>query len=129
MNGKIVAVSALNDLFSIAVRAWVDAHGGDSSTLKLLELPTSAVAVALTSGRIDAAVMIQPFLANALAGGSVKSIGDPVGALGQPPHRLGVVHDDRVHAEESRMRSTASCARCATRRSTSTGTTPKRRTC
>ncbi len=82
MNGKIVAVSALNDLFSIAVRAWVDAHGGDSSTLKLLELPTSSVAAALTGGRIDAAVMIQPFLAQALAGGSVKSIGDPVGALG-----------------------------------------------
>jgi NitT/TauT family transport system substrate-binding protein len=82
MNGKIVAVSALNDLFSIAIRAWVDAHGGDSSTLKLLELPTSSVAVALTSGRIDAAVMIQPFLAQALASGAVKSIGDPVGALG-----------------------------------------------
>ena len=82
LNGKVVAVSALNDLFSIAVRAWVDAHGGDSSTLKLLELPTSAVAVAITSGRIDAAVMIQPFLANALAAGTVKSIGDPVGALG-----------------------------------------------
>jgi NitT/TauT family transport system substrate-binding protein len=82
LNGKTIAVSALNDLFSIAMRAWIDAHGGDSSTVKLLELPTSAVALALTAGRIDAAVMIQPFLGQAEANGSVKSIGDPVGALG-----------------------------------------------
>lgn len=82
LNGKIVAVSALNDLFSIAARSWVDAHGGDSSTLKLVELPTSAAAEAVAAGRIDAAVLVQPFLAQALAAGTVRSIGDPVGAIG-----------------------------------------------
>jgi NitT/TauT family transport system substrate-binding protein len=82
LNGKIVAVSAINDSFSISMRSWVDAHGGDSSTLKLVELPVSAVTQALASGRIDAAVLIQPFLAPALANGSVRSVGDPVSALG-----------------------------------------------
>jgi NitT/TauT family transport system substrate-binding protein len=82
LNGKIVAVSAINDLFSMAVRAFVDKNGGDSSTVKLLELPMSAATAAITSGRIDAAVLIQPFLSRSLAEGSVRSIGDPVGSLG-----------------------------------------------
>jgi NitT/TauT family transport system substrate-binding protein len=82
LNGKTVAVSAINDSFSISMRTWVDAHGGDSSTLKLIELPMSSVTLALSTGRIDAAVLIQPFLAPALAAGNVRSIGDPVSALG-----------------------------------------------
>ncbi len=81
-NGKIVAVSAINDTFSLAVRSWVDAHGGDSSTLKLIELPMSAAALALTSGRIDAAVLAQPFLRPALESGTLRAAGDPVSALG-----------------------------------------------
>jgi NitT/TauT family transport system substrate-binding protein len=81
-NGKIVAVSAINDSFSLSMRAWVDAHGGDSATLKLIELPMSAAPVAISSGRIDAAVLAQPFLRQALEGGSVRIVGDPVSALG-----------------------------------------------
>jgi NitT/TauT family transport system substrate-binding protein len=82
LNGKTIAVSAIKDLFSVAVLSWVDAHGGDSSTVKLLELPMSSVTLAIVSGRIDAAVLIQPFLSQALQDGSVKSIGDPASALG-----------------------------------------------
>lgn len=82
LDGKLVAVSAINDSFSISVRAWVDAHGGDSSTLKLVEIPISEAVAALTAGRVDAAVLIQPFLAPALAAGTIRSLGDPVSALG-----------------------------------------------
>jgi NitT/TauT family transport system substrate-binding protein len=82
LNGKIVAVSAINDSFSLSVRAWVDLHGGDSSTLKLVELPMSAVAVALGANRIDAAVLAAPFLAPALDNGTVRILADPVAALG-----------------------------------------------
>ncbi len=82
LNGKTVAVSAINDSFSISVRAWVDKFGGDSSSVKLLELPMSSVTAAITAGRIDAAVLIQPFLAPALAAGTVRSLGDPVSATG-----------------------------------------------
>jgi NitT/TauT family transport system substrate-binding protein len=82
LNGKTVAVSALNDLFSIAARSWVDAHGGDSSTVKLIELPTSTAVEGVVSGRVDAAVVVQPFLARALDTGSVRVLGDPVSALG-----------------------------------------------
>ena len=54
LNGKTIAVSALNDLFTVSIRAWVDAHGGDNTTLKLIELPVDAVGGAIASGRVDA---------------------------------------------------------------------------
>jgi NitT/TauT family transport system substrate-binding protein len=86
LNGKTIAVSALKDLFSVAVQAWIDAHGGDSSTVKLLELPMTSVTLALTTGRVDAAALIQPFLSQSLQDGTVKVIGDPAAALG--PHHV-----------------------------------------
>ncbi len=66
LNGKIVACSAINDLYMIGTRAWADAHGGDSSTIKFVELPISAVAAALDTGRIDAGATIDPDLQQAL---------------------------------------------------------------
>ncbi len=81
-NGKTVAVSALNDSFSLSMRTWVDAHGGDASTLKLIEIPMSASAAAIANGRIDAAVLIQPFLRPALESGAIRVLGDPVSAFG-----------------------------------------------
>jgi NitT/TauT family transport system substrate-binding protein len=82
LNGKIVAVSAINDLFSLAARAWIDAHGGDSSTVKFIELPQSSTAASIAAGRIDAAVMVHPFLARGLEAGTIRVVGDPVSALG-----------------------------------------------
>ena len=81
-NGKTVAVSALNDSFSLSMRTLVDAHGGDASTLKLIEIPMSASAAAIANGRIDAAVLIQPFLRPALESGAIRVLGDPVSAFG-----------------------------------------------
>jgi NitT/TauT family transport system substrate-binding protein len=81
LNGKIVAVSALNDLYTIGTRCWVDAHGGDSSTIKFIELPISAVTAAIDAGRIDAGATIDPDLQEALNGGKVRVLCDPNGAI------------------------------------------------
>lgn len=81
LNGKTVAVSAINDLYTIGTRAWTDAHGGDSSTIKFIELPISAVAAALEAGRIDAGGTIDPDLQEALATGKVRVLCDPNGAI------------------------------------------------
>ncbi|MGA2393066.1 MAG: ABC transporter substrate-binding protein [Candidatus Lustribacter sp.] len=82
LNGKTVGVSALNDFFSLAARAWTDAHGGDSSTLKLTEIPMSQSSAAVASGRIDAAIVVQPFFEEAKADPKIRIIGDPSSALG-----------------------------------------------
>ena len=82
LNGKTVGVSAIGDVFTLGVRGWVDAHGGDSSTLRLTEVPMSQAALAAEAGRIDAGVVVEPFLGAALTGGKVRSIGDPISGIG-----------------------------------------------
>jgi NitT/TauT family transport system substrate-binding protein len=53
-NGKTVSVPGLGGTQNYAVRAWVDATGGDSSTLHFVEIPNSSVPAAIAAGRIDA---------------------------------------------------------------------------
>ncbi len=78
LNGKTIAVSALNDLYTISTKEWIDHHGGDSSTIKLIELPISAVPAALEAGRIDAGCCIEPEMGAAVSSGKVKIMA-PVG--------------------------------------------------
>jgi len=75
LNGKTVAVSAIGDLYTLTVKGWVDQHGGDSTTLKLTEIPLSAVPAALASGRIDAGCLEEPEVSEALAGGKSRVLG------------------------------------------------------
>jgi NitT/TauT family transport system substrate-binding protein len=72
LNGGTLAVSALNGIYTLSTRAWMDAHGGDSSTLREVELPIGAVADAVVSGRISSGALIDPELAEALGTGSVR---------------------------------------------------------
>ena len=64
-NGKIIAVSGLNNIADIAAREWIDKNGGDSKTVKSVELPFSAMKAALEAGRVDGGVLdttSDPFL-------------------------------------------------------------------
>lgn len=81
LNGKTIGVSSLSDMYTIATRQWVDKHGGDSSTLKLIEMPISAIAPALDAGRIDAGCCIEPEMQDALGGGKVKILCAPCDAI------------------------------------------------
>ena len=81
LNGKTIACSALGDLFAIASWAWVDKHGGDWRSVKLTELPASAVADAIASGRIDAATLAVPTLQNSILSGKCRLLGDSCGAI------------------------------------------------
>ena len=84
LNGKTLAVNGLGDLTQVALAAWMDANGGDSKTVKMIEVPFSGVAAALAQGRIDAAMLVEPFTAQArAAGNSVKILGDPQAAIGR----------------------------------------------
>jgi NitT/TauT family transport system substrate-binding protein len=55
LNGKTVAVNALNNISDVAVRAWMDANGGDSRSLKFAEIPFPLMPEAVRTGRVDAA--------------------------------------------------------------------------
>ena len=62
LNGKTIAVPGLGTAASFVVFAWLDANGADSSTVKFIELPYSAMPAAIEAGRVDAAHVAEPFL-------------------------------------------------------------------
>jgi NitT/TauT family transport system substrate-binding protein len=65
LNGKILASNGLHSFGEEAGKAWIDRNGGDSSTLKYVEMPFPAMAGAIEAGRVDAVVVVEPFLAGA----------------------------------------------------------------
>jgi NitT/TauT family transport system substrate-binding protein len=81
LNGKTVASSALGDIDSVAVSAWIDQHGGDSRTVRHLEIPPPAIPAAIEAGRIDAAGLQEPALSLALRGGNLRGIGKAYDAI------------------------------------------------
>jgi NitT/TauT family transport system substrate-binding protein len=82
LNGKTVSVSAIKDSTWIGARLWVDSNGGDSTTVKFIELPFSAASAAVAAGRIDAGVSNDPYLKQDVLAGKVRSLGDLLGAIG-----------------------------------------------
>lgn len=81
LNGKTIAVSTLNDVLYLAAKAWLKDGGGDPSSIRFIELPFSEMGPALASGRIDAAVLVEPALQGALERGQAKVIGRPYDAI------------------------------------------------
>jgi NitT/TauT family transport system substrate-binding protein len=74
LNGKIGSAAALNDINELAISAWVDKNGGDSKTLKWVEIPLSAAPVALEEHRVDICCMLEPILTAAKDTGKVKML-------------------------------------------------------
>jgi NitT/TauT family transport system substrate-binding protein len=82
LNGKIFAVPAIKDLNQIAAMAWVDQNGGDSRTLKFIELSAPASIAAIEDGRVDAANVGTPTLTLALEGGKTRIMAQVFDAFG-----------------------------------------------
>jgi NitT/TauT family transport system substrate-binding protein len=76
LNGKVFAVPGLATGSEYASRAWIDKNGGDSNSVKFIELPYPAMAPALEAGRIDAAYVAEPFLAPAKKVGRLLAYAD-----------------------------------------------------
>jgi NitT/TauT family transport system substrate-binding protein len=72
LDGKVMAVIGLGIIADIAARYWIDKNGGDSKTVKSVELPFAEMKAALETDRIDAAVL--------------DTTGDPL--LGKPSDTL-----------------------------------------
>jgi NitT/TauT family transport system substrate-binding protein len=65
LNGKTLGASGLRGVAQFAPMAWVDQHGGQSSTLKFVELTSPEMLAAIPSGKIDAGLIIEPYIAEA----------------------------------------------------------------
>ena len=62
LNGKTIAVPGLASIAEYGARTWIEKNGGDVSTVKFLEVPFPIMPEALNSGRVDAAMITEPFL-------------------------------------------------------------------
>jgi NitT/TauT family transport system substrate-binding protein len=67
LHGKVIGANGLGTMTEYGPRAWIDRNGGDSTQVRFLELPFSAMVDSLAAGRVDAAEIGEPALAVASA--------------------------------------------------------------
>ena len=80
LNGKTIAVDVLGGLPYLAGKAWIDQNGGDSKTVKYVELGFPEMEASAIAGRVDAV--------------SINSSVDPtVNKPGDPLRTLAIVYD------------------------------------
>jgi NitT/TauT family transport system substrate-binding protein len=72
LDGKTIITSVLRNGLTIETAAWMEKNGGDYQSLKWIEAPNPTSAAMVSSGRVDAAVLAEPYLSAALAGGDVR---------------------------------------------------------
>lgn len=60
-NGKVVGIVAEKTMQHAAFLLWVDKHGGDSKTVKFVEIPFPEMITSLDQKRVDAVIPVEPF--------------------------------------------------------------------
>jgi NitT/TauT family transport system substrate-binding protein len=86
LEGKVFAVPGIGTPAEYYPRSWVDMIGGDSSTIKFIEIPPIAIGDAIAAGRADAGYLNEPFYTIARNKGQVKLLSAGDEAL--PPEYL-----------------------------------------
>jgi NitT/TauT family transport system substrate-binding protein len=81
-DGKTVAVRDISSPAYVAGRSWIDRTGGDSKSVKFIEIPDFDVAGALEQHRIDGAVIAEPDLQNAIASGTFRVVAPVYNSIG-----------------------------------------------
>jgi NitT/TauT family transport system substrate-binding protein len=74
LNGKTIGAPGLKDMDTVAIMNWVDQNGGDSKTLRFIEMSGSVALAAIEEGRIDGADLNTPTLTRGLEGGKVRNL-------------------------------------------------------
>jgi NitT/TauT family transport system substrate-binding protein len=69
LNGKTIAVNGLANILQFGAQAWIDKNGGTSSSVHFVEMPFPTMINALATNRVDAAVVVEPFVTAAKAVG------------------------------------------------------------
>lgn len=82
--GKTVGVVALRDLSALGPVAWIAQTGGDPTTIRYVEMPTSELVAAVQRGTVDAASVNEPFLHMALQQSDIRVVAKLMDAIA--PH-------------------------------------------
>jgi len=81
-NGKTLGTAGLNTIAEYLPRAWIDKNGGDSRTVKFIEVGFSDINQAVESHRVDAASLFEPSITLALGTGKFKLLANTAAAVG-----------------------------------------------
>jgi NitT/TauT family transport system substrate-binding protein len=76
LQGKTLACTAIGDIGYLGTRALIDSMGGDSSTVKWVEIPTTTLGPALEAGRVDAGVTTEPYMSKDMSTGKFRVVAD-----------------------------------------------------
>lgn len=79
LNGKVIAVNGVKNITQIGAQAWIDANGGDASSVEFVEMPFPQMGAALEEGTVDAAVVAEPALTQAKS--KARILGDVYSAI------------------------------------------------
>lgn len=77
LDGKVFGTVTIGDQLTASMLAWIDRTGGDSKSVKPVEIPPSAALDALESGRIAAVIVNEPFVSRLLASGKTRVLTHP----------------------------------------------------
>jgi len=114
LNGKTIGLRDINSPAYVGSRAWIDSNGGDSKTVKFVEIPDSATAAALAQGRIDATTISEPDLENALKGPDARLLANSYNSIANEfllggyftTKEYAAAHPEIIHAFASAMAET-----------------------
>ena len=81
LNGKTIGITGVKNITHISTMQWIDANGGDSTSVKFIELKFSEMAPAVASGRIDAGVTAEPDLSVATQSGDARILAPVYSAI------------------------------------------------
>jgi NitT/TauT family transport system substrate-binding protein len=73
-DGKTIGVNGIKNVLQIPTEAWIDNNGGDSKTVKFVEMPFPALGPAMLAGRIDGGLVSEPFITANLDTGKIRVI-------------------------------------------------------
>jgi NitT/TauT family transport system substrate-binding protein len=79
LSGKTIAVNGLGNVLMYATQAWIDKNGGNSKSVKWLELPFPSMAAALSAHRVDAATLAEPYVSDAKP--VARALANPMDAI------------------------------------------------
>jgi NitT/TauT family transport system substrate-binding protein len=97
LEGKTIAVAAVNDQTSVALRKWLTDNGADYTKIKLIEMGYPEMIAALSANRIDAAMLAEPFQ-TAARKGDARLFAKPFDAI-SPEFNIGVWATTRPWAQ------------------------------
>jgi NitT/TauT family transport system substrate-binding protein len=116
LNGKTIAVNGLKNIAEYAPSLWIDKNGGDSSTIKFIEIGPTEIPAALEAHRVDAAFVAEPQISQAKATSRIFAkaydlLGDGFMIAGYfTTRQWAEAHPDLVRKFQAAMRETAAWA-------------------